>query len=140
MAGNDIKRVSLELGGKSANIVFADTDLDECVESSIFAVYDNAGQDCCSRSRILVEKTIFEEFVDRFVNRAQNLKLGIPSDENTELGPLITPQHRNSVCKYLEIGVKEGATKITGGDIPKTGNLSNGNFLERCCIFYLRSF
>jgi len=129
MAGHDIKRISLELGGKSANIVFADTDLDDCIESSIFAVYDNAGQDCCSRSRILVEKPIFDNFVERFVQRAESLKIGLPQDENTEMGPLITPEHRDSVCKYLEIGEQEGAKKAAGGEIPKTAELSNGNFL-----------
>ncbi len=129
MAGHDIKRISLELGGKSANIVFADTDLDDCVESSIFAVYENAGQDCCSRSRILVEKQIFDNFVERFVKRAESLKTGLPQDENTEMGPLITPEHRNLVCKYLEIGEQEGAKKTAGGEIPKTAELSNGNFL-----------
>ena len=70
-AAPDIKRVSLELGGKSASIVFSDADLDVCVESSIFAVYDNAGQDCCARSRILVQKQIFDEFTDRFVDAGQ---------------------------------------------------------------------
>ncbi|MCH8125028.1 aldehyde dehydrogenase [candidate division KSB1 bacterium] len=129
MAGHDIKRISLELGGKSANIVFADTNLDDCIESSIFSVYDNAGQDCCSRSRILVEKPIFDNFVERFVQRAESLKIGLPQDENTEMGPLITPEHRDSVCKYLEIGEQEGAKKAAGGKIPKTAELSNGNFL-----------
>lgn len=129
MAGHDIKRISLELGGKSANIVFADTNLDDCIESSIFSVYDNAGQDCCSRSRILVEKPIFDNFVERFVQRAESLKIGLPQDENTEMGPLITSEHRDSVCKYLEIGEQEGAKKAAGGKIPKTAELSNGNFL-----------
>ena len=129
MAADDIKRISLELGGKSANIVFADADLDECVESSIFAVYDNAGQDCCSRSRILVQRPIYEEFVERFVARAQSLRLGDPQDESTEMGPLITPQHRASVCRYLEIGDAEGARRVCGGEIPQDGPLARGNYL-----------
>lgn len=130
IAGQDIKRVSLELGGKSANVVFADAELDECVESSIFSVYDNAGQDCCSRSRILVEKSIYDEFVDRFVERTQNLKVGLPEDEDTEMGPMITPQQRESVCSYIEIGEQEGATRVIGGDIPSEVQLANGNFLS----------
>jgi len=129
MAASDIKRVSLELGGKSANIVFADADLDVCVESSIFAVYDNAGQDCCSRSRILVERPIHDEFVERFVARAKTLKLGDTQDESTEIGPLITPQHRESVRRYLEIGDAEGARRLCGGEIPADGALARGNYL-----------
>ena len=99
------------------------------MESSIFAVYDNAGQDCCSRSRILVQRSIYEEFVERFVARAQSLRLGDPQDESTEMGPLITPQHRASVCRYLEIGDAEGARRVCGGEIPQDGPLARGNYL-----------
>lgn len=128
-AAEGIKRVSLELGGKSANVVFADANLDVCVESSIFAVYDNAGQDCCSRSRILVERPIFDEFVERFVQRTQSLKVGNPADESTEMGPLITPQHRDSVLNYIQIGDAEGARRMCGGDVPADEALANGNYL-----------
>ncbi len=129
MAAGDIKRVSLELGGKSANLVFADADLDVCIESSIFSVYDNAGQDCCSRSRILVERPIYDEFVERFVARVKTLKLGDTQDEGTEMGPLITPQHRQNVCRYLEVGDSEGARRLIGGEIPTDGGLARGNYL-----------
>ena len=129
MAAEDIKRVSLELGGKSANIVFADADLSACVESSIFAVYDNAGQDCCARSRILVERPIYEEFVDRFVARARTLRLGNTQDESTEMGPLITPQHRENVVRYLEIGDSEGGRRLCGGEVPSEASLARGNYL-----------
>ncbi|MFN8379657.1 MAG: aldehyde dehydrogenase family protein [Anaerolineae bacterium] len=127
-AADGIKRVSLELGGKSANVVFADARLDTCIESSIFAVYDNSGQDCCSRSRILVERPIFDEFVERFTARAKTLKVGDPSDEATEQGPLITPQHRETVLHYLQIGDAEGARRLCGGDVPG-GALASGNYL-----------
>jgi acyl-CoA reductase-like NAD-dependent aldehyde dehydrogenase len=127
-AADGIKRVSLELGGKSANIVFADANLDVCVESSIFAVYDNAGQDCCSRSRILVERPIFDEFVERFTNRTKTLKVGNPADEQTEMGPLITPQHRETVMNYIHIGDGEGARRLCGGEMPY-GELAKGNYL-----------
>ena len=129
VAANDIKRVSLELGGKSANVVFADADLDDCVESSLFSVFDNAGQDCCSRSRMLVEEKVFDDFVDRFVKRTQNMRIGLTHTEDTEMGPLISTQHRDSVCKYLEIGDKEGAKKLCGGIIPGDGVLAKGNYL-----------
>jgi acyl-CoA reductase-like NAD-dependent aldehyde dehydrogenase len=125
-AAPDIKRVSLELGGKSAAIVFADADLDTCIESSIFAVYDNAGQDCCARSRLLVEKEIHEEFVDLFAKRADSLVVGDTTDESTEMGPLITPAQRDSVESYVQIGVDEGAKLVCGGE--RVGNA--GNFLS----------
>jgi betaine-aldehyde dehydrogenase len=125
-AAPDIKRVSLELGGKSANIVFSDADLDVCVESSIFAVYDNAGQDCCARSRILVQKQIFDEFSDRFVARASKLVIGDTTDEATEMGPLITPGQRESVESYIGIGRDEGATLVSGGE--RVGDV--GNYLS----------
>ena len=76
-AAAGIKRVSLELGGKSANLIFADADLDACLEPSFWSVYDNAGQDCCSRSRLLVERSVHDEVVDRFVERARNVRLGL---------------------------------------------------------------
>lgn len=129
LAAEGIKRVSLELGGKSANIVFADANLDGCVESSIFAVYDNAGQDCCSRSRILVQRPIFDEFVERFVNRVKALQVGDTADPATEMGPLITPQHRESVCRYMEIGDGEGARRLIGGEKIADGPLAKGNYL-----------
>ncbi|HSO49332.1 MAG TPA: aldehyde dehydrogenase family protein, partial [Acidimicrobiia bacterium] len=122
-AASGIKRVSLELGGKSATVVFADAELDECVESSVFAVYDNAGQDCCARSRILVEKGIFDEFAERFVARAGSIVVGDTDDEATEMGPLITPSHRETVESYLAIGESEGATLVIGGErIGERGN------------------
>jgi len=118
-AAGGIKRVSLELGGKSANIVFGDVpDLDACVESSVFAVYDNAGQDCCARSRLLVERPVFDEFVARFVARTERLRVGDPRDEATEMGPLVTPEHRAKVERYLEVGEAEGAQRVCGGERP----------------------
>jgi betaine-aldehyde dehydrogenase len=96
--------------------VFADADLEICVESSIFAVYDNAGQDCCSRSRVLVERPAFDEFVERFVARAKTLRVGDTADESTEMGPLITPEHRQKVEGHLEAADAEGATRLCGGE------------------------
>jgi acyl-CoA reductase-like NAD-dependent aldehyde dehydrogenase len=125
-AAPDIKRVSLELGGKSASVVFSDADLDTCVESSIFAVYDNAGQDCCARSRLLVEKAIHEEFISRFAERAASLVVGETSQESTEMGPLITPIQRDSVEGYIQIGIDEGAKLVCGGE--RVGTV--GNFLS----------
>lgn len=127
-AAAGIKNVSLELGGKSASVVFADANLEECVESSLFAVYDNAGQDCCARSRILVERPVFDDFVARFAARAEDLVVGDPVDENTQMGPLITPEHLGTVAGYLEIADAEGATRVCGGERPG-GSLATGSYL-----------
>jgi betaine-aldehyde dehydrogenase len=125
-AAPDIKRVSLELGGKSAGIVFADADLDLCVESSIAAVYDNAGQDCCARSRLLIERSVAEEFAGRFIDRARTLVVGDTADETTEMGPLITPGQRETVERYIQFGIDEGAKLACGGE--RIGQV--GNFLS----------
>jgi acyl-CoA reductase-like NAD-dependent aldehyde dehydrogenase len=129
VAAEGIKRISLELGGKSANIIFADTDIQTCVESSLFSVFDNAGQDCCSRSRFLVEEKLFDSFVTKFVERTKNMKVGPTDSEETEMGPLITAQHRKSVCNYIDVGDKEGAERLCGGEIPTDGVLASGNYL-----------
>jgi len=130
VAADGIKRVSLELGGKSASIVFADTNLETCIESSLFSVFDNAGQDCCARSRFLVEEKIFDSFVSKFVDRTKKMKVGPTDSEETEMGPLITPQQRDSVCNYLDVGDNEGAERLCGGDIPEDGVLASGNYLS----------
>ena len=128
IAAPDVKRVSLELGGKSANVVFADADLDDCVQSSVFGAYDNTGQDCCARSRILVERSVFSEFVERFTDRAGTLSVGPTDDDDTDLGPLISTGHRDSVEDYVRIGEQEGATLVCGAERPG-GNLSKGSYL-----------
>jgi betaine-aldehyde dehydrogenase len=115
VAASDVKRVSLELGGKSANVVFADADLDVCIPSSLWSVYDNAGQDCCARTRMIVERSVFDQVVDRFVEAARHIRVGDPMTETTEMGPLISAPHRDRVESYLEIGAAEGARLVTGG-------------------------
>jgi betaine-aldehyde dehydrogenase len=128
-ASDDIKRVSLELGGKSASIVFADADMAEAVESSIWAVYDNAGQDCCARSRILVERSAFDDFVSSFSDRASQLNVGDPGADGTDMGPLITPSHRSSVEDHMQRAEDEGAERVRGGE-RLGGALASGNFLS----------
>jgi acyl-CoA reductase-like NAD-dependent aldehyde dehydrogenase len=125
MAAPGVKRVSLELGGKSANVVFADADLEACLPSSLWSVYDNAGQDCCSRSRFLVERAVFDDFVGRFTELTSTIRVGDPSDESTEMGPLITPAHLETVVGYLRLGEEEGARRVCGG----TRLDGPGNFL-----------
>jgi len=132
LAAPDIKRVSLELGGKSANVVFADADLDACVEKSLLSVFGNAGQDCCARSRILVEASIHDEFVARFAEATRRLRVGDPLDPETQVGSLISPAHRARVQGYVEIGEKEGARRVCGGEAPAEGPLARGAFLTPC--------
>jgi acyl-CoA reductase-like NAD-dependent aldehyde dehydrogenase len=101
-AADTIKRVTLELGGKSANIVFADADLDRAAAAAPYAVFDNAGQDCCARSRILVQKTVYDRFAQLLIEATRAVKVGDPEDERTEMGPLISKQHRETVAGFLE--------------------------------------
>jgi acyl-CoA reductase-like NAD-dependent aldehyde dehydrogenase len=101
-AAATIKRVTLELGGKSANIVFADADLEKAAAAAPYAVFDNAGQDCCARSRILVERSAYDRFADLLVTATRNVRVGDPSDESTEMGPLISAQHRETVAGFVD--------------------------------------
>jgi acyl-CoA reductase-like NAD-dependent aldehyde dehydrogenase len=101
-AADTIKRVTLELGGKSANVVFADADLERAAAAAPYAVFDNAGQDCCARSRILVEKTVYDRFAQLLIDATRNVKVGDPEDDRTEMGPLISKQHRETVASFLE--------------------------------------
>jgi acyl-CoA reductase-like NAD-dependent aldehyde dehydrogenase len=117
-AATNITRVSLELGGKSANVVFDDADLDVCVEKSLWSVFDNAGQDCCARSRQLVQRGVYDEYLERFAARTDAITVGQPLDETTEMGPLISSGQRQTSLDYLSIGIDEGARHVTGGDVP----------------------
>jgi acyl-CoA reductase-like NAD-dependent aldehyde dehydrogenase len=101
-AAATIKRVTLELGGKSANVVFADADLEKAAAAAPYAVFDNAGQDCCARSRILVERGAYDRFAELLVTATRKLKVGDPADESTEMGPLISAQHRETVADFID--------------------------------------
>ena len=101
-AAATIKRVTLELGGKSANLVFADADLEQAAASAPYAVFGNAGQDCCARSRILVERTAYDRFLDLLVAATDGVKVGNPEDSATEMGPLISAEHRERVSSYVD--------------------------------------
>jgi acyl-CoA reductase-like NAD-dependent aldehyde dehydrogenase len=108
-AAATIKRVTLELGGKSANVVFADADLERAAAAAPYAVFDNAGQDCCARSRILVERSAYDRFADLLVEATRKVKVGDPGDEATEMGPLISAAHRDTVASFVD-----GNTLFTG--------------------------
>ena len=106
LAAQSIKRVTLELGGKSANIIFADADLDKAAASAPMAVFGNAGQDCCARSRILVERSALDRFMQAFETSIKTLKVGDPLDDKTEMGPLVSADQRAKVASYVEDGAK----------------------------------
>jgi betaine-aldehyde dehydrogenase len=114
LAAGDVKRVSLELGGKSASLIFADADLDKA-GAAVSGSFGNAGQDCCARSRILVERPVYDEVVERFVEHTRALRVGDPLDEATQIGSLISPEHREKVDGYVRRGVEQGARLCTGG-------------------------
>jgi len=101
-AAATIKRVTLELGGKSANVVFADADLERAAAAAPYAVFDNAGQDCCARSRILVERSAYDRFLELLVEATRGVKVGDPEDDATEMGPLISAAHRETVASFVE--------------------------------------
>jgi acyl-CoA reductase-like NAD-dependent aldehyde dehydrogenase len=130
LAARDFKRVSLELGGKSANVVFADADLAKAAESAPDAVFDNTGQDCCARSRILVERPVYEEFLARFIEATRKLRVGDPADEATQLGPLVSAAQRESVEQFIVDARKSGRAIVCGGDRP----LAQGYFLNPTII------
>lgn len=130
LAAEDIKRVTLELGGKSANLIFADADLEKAVPKAMWSVLGNAGQDCCARSRLLIERSIYDTFLEQLTQQFQSLKLGHPTDESTEIGTLISREHRDRVAEYIQIGQAEGAKLLCGGDIPEDGQLRSGAYLQ----------
>ena len=130
LAARNITRVSLELGGKSASIVFADADMDTAIERSMWAVFGNCGQDCCARSRLFVERPAYDGFVERITKRTAELRVGQPLDEETQIGPMISEGQRRTTLEYLELGQKEGARLAGGGGIPQIPDGDGGAFVE----------
>jgi acyl-CoA reductase-like NAD-dependent aldehyde dehydrogenase len=120
-SAHNIARVSLELGGKSACVVFDDADLERAIDSTPMLVFDNTGQDCCARSRFLVQRGVYEEFVSGFVDRTADLVVGDPLEESTQLGPMISEGQRQVSLDYLSIAAQEGATQVCGGDVTGPG-------------------
>ncbi|MBI3565506.1 MAG: aldehyde dehydrogenase [Elusimicrobia bacterium] len=128
-AADSLKRVSLELGGKSPNIVFDDADLDLAVEKSVWSVFGNAGQDCCARSRALVHRKVYDKFVSAFVARAKKIVVGHPEKKGVQVGPLISNRQLERVCRYLDVGETEGAELLCGGK-RLHGPLAKGFFVS----------
>ncbi len=128
-AGN-LKRLHLELGGKGANIIFDDADLDAALAGSAFAIYHNQGQACIAGSRLLLHEAIADEFITRFVTLTESIKLGDPLDRDTEMGPLTSPEHRDRVLNYVKIALDEGGELLTGGKGPDSQSLANGCYVQ----------
>jgi len=116
MASDPIKRLTLELGGKSPNLVFADANLSDAIPSSVWSIYYSAGQSCEARSRVLVEKPLYDDFVAQFVDTAGRIKVGDPLDAETQVGSLISTDHREKVHGFVEQGREEGAEVVLGGE------------------------
>jgi aldehyde dehydrogenase (NAD+) len=128
-AGN-LKRVQLELGGKGANIVYQDADLDAALHGSAFAIFHNQGQACIAGSRLLLHESIVDEFLPRFVELAESIKIGNPLEPGTEMGPLTSPQHRDRVLSYVKVARDEGGEILTGGEVPDDPGLARGNYVR----------
>jgi acyl-CoA reductase-like NAD-dependent aldehyde dehydrogenase len=130
LAANNVKKVSLELGGKSPNIVFADADLERWAAEAPYAVFDNAGQDCCARSRIFVEASIHDRAVELLQAATAKVKLGAPSEDETEVGSLVSFKQRERVLDYVASGRDEGAELVTGGVAPTGDPFDIGAYLQ----------
>ena len=132
-AAENLIPVSLELGGKSANIIFEDADLDEAVTGSIEAIYRNQGEICLAGSRILVQESIYDQFLDKFVAAVKKINVGDPTDESTDMGALVSRNHLKSVDDYVQIGLAEGAKLAYGGKV--VAHLPEGNFYEPTVLY-----
>ncbi len=129
-AAGTVKRVTLELGGKSACLVFADADLEKAGRMAPFAVFENCGQDCCARSRLLVEESVKDELLERYVDATRAIVVGNPEDAATQVGPLVSAGQRETVEGYVARGVEEGAVVVEGGMRPDDPALAIGFYLR----------
>jgi aldehyde dehydrogenase (NAD+)/betaine-aldehyde dehydrogenase len=121
LCSDPVKRVTLELGGKSPNIVFADANLADAIPSSVWAIYNAAGQSCEARSRVLVEGPLYDDFVAEFAEKAGRIRVGDPLDPETQMGSLISTAHRDKVHRFVETGREEGAEVVLGGQPGEAG-------------------
>lgn len=126
----NLKRVQLELGGKGANIVFADADLEAAINGAAWAIFHNQGQACIAGSRLVLHEDIADAFLERFIALARSIRLGDPSDPQTEMGPLTSALHRDRVLAYVDIARQQGGRVLTGGKAPSASGLANGYYVE----------
>ncbi len=125
-----IKHVSLELGGKNANIVFDDAPIDEAIDGSLFAIFANAGQRCTSRTRLFLHTSIYDRFLSDFVAKAKQIRIGDPLDWETQMGPVVSPNQERKILEYCSIASNEGAELLAGGRKSTEAALAAGNFIE----------
>jgi aminomuconate-semialdehyde/2-hydroxymuconate-6-semialdehyde dehydrogenase len=135
------KKLSLELGGKNPNIIFADCDFEQALHTSIQSSFSNQGEICLCGSRIFVERSIFDRFVDEFVLRTKKLTVGDPQDEQTKVGALVSETHMKKVLGYVDLAKQEGGTVLTGGkQVKLNGRCADGYFVEPTVITGLNAF
>ncbi len=130
MSASNLKTVTLELGGKSPHIIFDDVDLETAVAKALFGIYMNTGQICSAGTRILVQESMYDRFVERFVERSKQIRIGDQLDFATRMGPLVSEEQLRKVERYVEIGQKEGARLLCGGGRPKDAALAQGFYFE----------
>ncbi|MCX5694253.1 MAG: aldehyde dehydrogenase family protein [Candidatus Omnitrophica bacterium] len=129
-SSKNVKKMTMELGGKSASLIFNDVDLDVAVNSSLTSIFLNQGQMCTAMSRIFVQEGIYDSFLESFVQKAKRLKLGLADNHETQMGPLISDAQRKKVIAYIEKAKAEGGKVVCGGKIPENAELKNGYFFE----------
>ncbi|WP_277962705.1 aldehyde dehydrogenase family protein [Pseudomonas sp. RIT-To-2] len=126
----NLKRVQLELGGKGANIVFEDANIDAAVNGAAWAIFHNQGQACIAGSRLVLHESIADQFLEKFTKLAESIRLGNPLDPDTEMGPLTSALHRDRVLSYVAIAKEQGGRIITGGKAPTAPGLADGYYVE----------
>jgi aldehyde dehydrogenase (NAD+) len=134
-AADNLTKVSLELGGKAPNVIFADADLEQAVNGALMGIFYNQGQVCCAGSRIFVEERIKDEFLERFKARAEKIKVGDPTDKTTQMGPQVSEEQLNRIKGYVDIARQEGASVLTGGATPELDEQFQGGYFFRPTIF-----
>jgi betaine-aldehyde dehydrogenase len=130
LAADKLMPVTLELGGKSPTIVFADADLDHAVNGVLYGIFSSSGESCIAGSRLFVHESIRAQFLDRLAAKANALRVGDPEDPRTQMGPLITAKHRESIERYVQLGLDEGGKLLAGGERPKGGLFDRGWFYK----------
>jgi len=139
LAAGNVKKISLELGGKSPNIVFADADIERFAAESPYSVFDNCGQDCCARSRILVERSVHDRVVELFCAATARVKVGDPSNPATEVGTMVSFRQRETVLDYIRVGRAEGARVVAGGGVPAEPAYARGAYIQPTVFENVRS-
>jgi acyl-CoA reductase-like NAD-dependent aldehyde dehydrogenase len=129
-SSGNLKKVQLELGGKGANVVFADANIDAVVQGSAFGIFHNQGQACIAASRMIVHESVADEVLEKFVALARSIRIGDPLDPSTEMGPLTSRQHRDRVLSYVDVAREQGGRVLSGGKAPDNAALAKGCYVE----------